>query len=130
MTFGQEEDGLSLPTDRELAQMQRETEQRDLLRGGRGFLVFFRMALFVFLAVGTVLLASTYWSTFHNARGAPASFRTVLFLLLWNLIVLAMIRLVSTQLTGVKRDQEAEQSLGGDSENRAEDGTVPGAPQG
>jgi len=35
-------------------------------------------------------------------------------------------------IAGKKRTSErtSEQSLGGDSENRAEDGTVPGSPQG
>ena len=102
---------MDIPSDKEFTKLQADMDQRQLLRGGRRFLLFFRACLFMFLAIGIIALP---W----------------VLLFLWSLVVLAMIRLVSTQLEGIKRVQEAEQNLGVDSETRAEDGTASGAPQG
>jgi hypothetical protein len=113
---------MDIPSDKELAKLQADMDQRQLLRGGRRFLLFFRACLFMFLAIGIIALP---WVLLFHRGVYP-----VVFLTLWNLVVLAMIRLVSTQLEGIKREQEAEQNLGGDSENRAKDGTASGAPQG
>ena len=112
---------MKFPSDKEFAQLQMAAEQRRLMRGGRGFLLFIRAALVAFLAVGVVALV---WVCFGWVSGRPAEpspnsmgqdatcrryLYPVVFLTLWNLIVLAMIRLVTTQLVGAKRAEMAEQ---------------------
>jgi len=104
---------MRLPSDREFAELQKDAEQRRLMRGGRGFLLFFRVGLFVFLAIGIVLFLATGWKAIHYGTDTfAASLYAIIFLLLWNLIVLSMIRLVSTKLAVIKREEQAEQSLG------------------
>ena len=49
----------------------------------------------------------------------------------WGALALVIFTASAVQFMNLTRArQQTQQSLGGDSENRAEDGTVPGAPQG
>lgn len=99
---------MSLSTDRDRGQLETDAQQRTFIRGGRGFLIFIWIALFVFLAIGIVLLVLTCLGRFNDSTGPFRPLWAILFLVLWTLLVLAMIRVVSSQLAGIKRDEEAE----------------------
>jgi hypothetical protein len=96
---------MNIPSDKEFARLQAEMKQRQLLRGCQGFLRFFRACLFVVLFIGVIALLLLFF--FHRHLDLVA------FIVFGDLVVLAMILLVSTQLAGIKRDQEAEQRLRG-----------------
>jgi hypothetical protein len=81
---------MEFPSDKELSQLQMDAKQRELMRGGRTFLVFCRGSLVVFLVVGIIAMS---WTIFFHGK-----LYLIVFLALWNLCVLSMIRLVSTQL--------------------------------
>jgi hypothetical protein len=103
---------MSFPSDREYAELQKDAEQRRLMRRGRGVLVFSRFTMFVFLAIGIVLLLWASKNIFLGLRAIDAGTRqNIVFLLFWNLIVLSMIWLVSKNLATIKREKEAEQNL-------------------
>ena len=71
----------------------------------------------VFLFVGVVAL---FWVclTGHNSL-VNRKLYPIIFLTLWNLCVLSMIRLVSRQLAEAKREECAEQPGAGDGNTRA-----------
>ena len=79
-------------------QLQKDAEQRRLMRGGRHGLEFFRIGMYVFLIIGVTALL---WISLFHRKLYP-----IVFLTLWNLIVLSMIQLVSTQLAGIKQEEK------------------------
>ena len=83
-------DNMEFPSDKELHQLQMDTKQRELMRGGRTFLLFFRASLVLFLVTGVI---SMLWVVFFHRTLYP-----IVFLALWNLCVVFMIRLASTHL--------------------------------
>ena len=81
---------MDFPNDKELAQLQADATQRDLMRSNPRFLQFFRGGLILFLVVGIIALL---WILCCHRQLYP-----IVFLTLWNVCVVFMIRLVSTHL--------------------------------
>lgn len=117
---------MNIPNDREFAQLMREEHQRRIESGGQRFFLFGRAFLIFFLVVGMLALAYVaYALCFGGLVGSTLSGKlyVIVFLVLWNLCVLAMIRQTSTKHRAAKEAEAelakiAQQFSAGDSSTR------------
>ena len=103
---------MNIPNDKEFAELIRDEEQHRLESDGREFFLFGRAFLLLFLVVGIVALIYSVYRLCFNSPDVSAerirsgsSLYPVVFLVLWNLCALSMIRLVSTKLKAIRSSE-------------------------